>query len=221
MHHRRVVQEKRKLVTDIKRLRDKFAGFEPTLAELRGKYEVAMKEKMLMRLERDRMASRVQGLEEQLRAMAEPAKPEAKAKARRRRRGADTPIEEGPFENPFAELEFEPVAGDRLQLSKTFRGHQNSVSACALHPKKPLLATVSDDETWKLWSVPDCELIMSGEGHRGWVSSVAFHPRGQNLATCAGDNTVTLWDVAFHHTGDLLVSCSMDHTARLWDLSSS
>lgn len=240
MHHRRVVQEKKKLILDIKRLREKFSGFEPTLAELRAKYEVAMKEKMLMRLERDRMASRVEGLEDQLRAVAEPAAPEPMPRARRRKRGADAPIEEGPFDNPFADIEFEPVAGDRLQLSKTFRGHQNSVSALAMHPKKPLLATVSDDETWKLWSVPDCDLIMSGEGHRGWVSSAAFHPRGHNLATCSGDNTVkvwdfvsascaatfadhtqAVWDVAFHHSGDFLVSCSMDHTARMWDLNSS
>lgn len=240
MHHRRVVQEKRKLTQDIKRLREHFVGFEPTLAELRGKYEVAMKEKMLMRLERDRMASRVAGLEAQLAAMAEPAVDAPAPKPRRKRRGEDSAIPEGPGVNPMADLEFEPAAADRFQLSKTFRGHQNSVSAIGFHPKKPLLATVSDDETWKLWSVPDCELIMSGEGHRGWVGGLAFHPRGHNLATCGGDNTVKLWDfvsascsatftehtqavwdVAFHHTGDFLVSCSMDHTARMWDLNSS
>ena len=240
MHHRRVVQEKKKLTLDIKRLREHFVGFEPTLAELRGKYEVAMKEKMLMRLERDRMASRVAGLEAQLAAMAEPAVDAPAPKPRRKKRGEDSPIPEGPGVNPMAELEFEPAPADRFQLSKTFRGHQNSVSSLAFHPKKPLLATVSDDETWKLWSVPDCELIMSGEGHRGWVGGLAFHPRGHNLATCGGDNTVKLWDfvsascsatfvdhtqavwdVAFHHTGDFLVSCSMDHTARMWDLNSS
>ena len=240
MHHRRVVQEKKKLTLDIKRLREHFVGFEPTLAELRGKYEVAMKEKMLMRLERDRMASRVAGLEAQLAAMAEPAVDAPAPKPRRKKRGEDSAIPEGPGVNPMVDLEFEPVPADRFQLSKTFRGHQNSVSAIGFHPKKPLLATVSDDETWKLWSVPDCELIMSGEGHRGWVAGLAFHPRGHNLATCGGDNTVKLWDfvsascsatftehtqavwdVAFHHTGDFLVSCSMDHTARMWDLNSN
>jgi hypothetical protein len=52
MHHKRVVQEKGKLMTDLKRLRKHYMSYEPTLKELQRKYEVAMKEKMLMRLER-------------------------------------------------------------------------------------------------------------------------------------------------------------------------
>ncbi len=36
-----------------------FSKYEPTILELRRKYEAAMKEKMLAGLERDRMAARV------------------------------------------------------------------------------------------------------------------------------------------------------------------
>ncbi|CAN0510216.1 unnamed protein product [Ectocarpus sp. 8 AP-2014] len=94
--------------------------------------------------------------------------------------------------------------------------------------QQAIVATVSDDETWKVWSVPNCDLLMSGEGHRDWVSGVAFHPHGTMLATSAGDNTVKIWDflqascattftdhtqavwgVSFHHSGDFLASCSM------------
>merc|ERR1719235_367866 len=57
MHHRRVVQEKNKLIIDLQRLKRHYEQYEPTLTELRHKYEVAMKEKMLMRLERDRFSS--------------------------------------------------------------------------------------------------------------------------------------------------------------------
>ncbi|KAJ0406908.1 hypothetical protein P43SY_001759 [Pythium insidiosum] len=140
--------------------------------------------------------------------------------------------------NPFLDKRFEPVAPDRLELAKTCQGHANAIAAVAFHPKNPILATVSDDQTWKLWSAPQCELIMSGEGHRSWLAGIAFHPRGTHVATSSGDHTVKLWDFvnascsltlsdhaqpvwesAFHHDGDFLVSASMDHTCKLWDLA--
>merc|ERR1719238_2151275 len=66
MHHKRVVQEKNKLIVDLKRLKNHYSNFEPMLQMMRAKYETAMKEKMLMKLERDRLASRVASLETQL-----------------------------------------------------------------------------------------------------------------------------------------------------------
>merc|ERR1711998_592783 len=66
MHHKRVVQEKNKLLVDLKRLKKHYEQYEPTLTELRHKYEVAMKEKMLMRLERDRFLARAESLQKQL-----------------------------------------------------------------------------------------------------------------------------------------------------------
>jgi sperm-associated antigen 16 protein len=65
---------------------------------------------------------------------------------------------------------FDPPPVERFLLKKTFRGHLNSVAALAFHPRKPVFATVSDDETWKLWSMPACDLIMSGEGHTDWLA---------------------------------------------------
>ncbi|RHY32095.1 hypothetical protein DYB32_002862 [Aphanomyces invadans] len=62
MHHQRVVQEKNSLMDKIKKLRKNIAAYEPLLSELRTKYEVAMKEKMLMRLERDRFMAKTEAL---------------------------------------------------------------------------------------------------------------------------------------------------------------
>lgn len=139
--------------------------------------------------------------------------------------------------NPHAGKVYPPVVADRLNLAKTFRVHDMPVSCVALHPSRSIAATVSDDTTWKLWSIPEGELIMSGEGHRDWVSHCAFHSRGSHLATASGDGTVKVWEfatakckvtfpdhaqavwgVTFIEGEDLLVSASMDHTARLWDL---
>ena len=59
MHHKRTVQEKNAMVKDIKRLKKHYNLYEPTIQELRHKYEVAMKEKMLIKLERDRLFTKV------------------------------------------------------------------------------------------------------------------------------------------------------------------
>lgn len=59
MHHKRVVQEKSKLIADIKRLKRQYENFDPTLKQLQKKYEMAMKEKMLTKLEKDRLFAKV------------------------------------------------------------------------------------------------------------------------------------------------------------------
>jgi sperm-associated antigen 16 protein len=101
------------------------------------------------------------------------------------------------------------------------------------HPQ----ATASDDNTWRMWHVPDGDLIMSGEGHKDWVGGIDFHPRGIGLASASGDATIKIWDfaqqacvatltehtaavwsVAFHDMGEFLASCSLDHCIRLWDV---
>lgn len=66
MHHKRVLQEKNKLINDLKRLKAHLRSYEPTIDELKRRHEVAMKEKMMIRLERDRLKARVKVLEEQV-----------------------------------------------------------------------------------------------------------------------------------------------------------
>ena len=150
-----------------------------------------------------------------------------------------TPIPARDRFNPALNDTFEPT-GSHLSLNKTFKGHLMGVTSLSYNPKKDIVATGSDDTTWKLWSVPNGDLIMSGEGHIDWVGGVEFHPKGNLLATASGDGTVKIWDfvraccaqtfaehgqpvwkVAYHDTGDFLLSCSMDHTVKLWDMNMS
>ena len=265
MHHKRVGQEKNKLLTDLKRLRKHYSQYEPTIKELRHKYEVAMKEKMLMRLERDRINSKLEGLEKRLEGQktagnraqgklgdsteisgsvdAKGAAAKKSTLKERKTAKADASKHNLPAadrENPYAKLDFEPLPVNSMSLQKTFKGHLMSVSDIAIHPKKPVVATASDDTTWKLWSIPNGDLIMAGEGHKDWVAGLSFHPQGTQIATASGDSTVKLWDfqaarctltftehtqavwgVAFHDTGDFLASCSLDHSTRLWDIATA
>eukprot|EP01012_Entosiphon_sulcatum_P029175 TRINITY_DN3549_c0_g1_i1.p1 TRINITY_DN3549_c0_g1~~TRINITY_DN3549_c0_g1_i1.p1 ORF type:complete len:588 (-),score=85.67 TRINITY_DN3549_c0_g1_i1:10-1773(-) len=240
--HNRVVQEKSKLAKDLKRLQAHCQQYEPTIAELRHKYESAMKEKMLVRLDRDKLASRVTVLEEQVRELEgqqKPPPPKEKPSSKKNPNDSSWPKDDQNI-NPFANLSFKPPNNIAAWTARqTIKGHSMSVPRLALHPKSPTLATASDDSTWKLWTVPTGELIISGEGHKGWVAGIDIHPKGTHLATGAGDHSVKLWDfskskcvhtftehtqpvwmVTFHHTGDFLASCSADHTARIWDINS-
>jgi WD40 repeat protein len=245
MHHKRVVQEKNKLITDLRRLRNHLRSYEPTIDELKRKYDSSLKDKTLIRLERDRLKLRLKVVEEELTAAqqlppndAGEKSPKVRSATRSVRKQASFPAE-NIENNPYLDLEFDPANAEGFQLRKSYKGHSNSVSACAFHPKKSIFATASDDETWRLWTIPECELVMSGEGHSSWLSGLHFHPYGSHLATSSGDGTIKIWEFAqarcthtfkehtqavwgceFHYAGDFVASCSMDHTIKIHDLIS-
>lgn len=263
MHHNRVMQEKNRLVGDLKHMRKHFTSYEPTLKQLSQKYQKAVTEKMLTKLERDRMAAKLDDLEATIKpkldeidsgavaadAPGESLKPRARSKdtqgsskkplLKTAPHPDDSKMPVQDRVNPYSMKGVKPCDPSSLRLTNTINAHLVAVSNIAMHPTKPLLASVSDDNTWKVWTVPNGELIMTGEGHRDWIADCAFHPRGTHLATASGDGTVKVWDfsktacsatfsshtqsvwgVSFHDSGDFLASCSMDHTAKIWDLNS-
>ena len=129
------------------------------------------------------------------------------------RKQASFPADD-PSLNPYLDMEFDPANSESYMTRKNFKGHLNSISACAFHPKKPVFATASDDETWKLWNIPDCELIMSGEGHSGWLSDLDFHPHGSHLVSGSGDSTIKIWEFAQARCTHTFT----DHTQAVWGL---
>ncbi|KAK3106404.1 hypothetical protein FSP39_019312 [Pinctada imbricata] len=288
MHHKRVVQEKNKLINDIKRLKRHYAQYEPTLQQLKKKYEVAMKEKMLSKLEKDRAVGQVSGLQSTLKSMESFKGGSAKAISQQapqtmsgqRRNWEMDDDGRGPTQRRLAiermkansadvgnlpenykrhpnDAEFPDDLGINPQLatvkaptghlarsggfrlSNTFQAHSHPISNVTLHPRKQILATTSDDHTWKMWAVPSGDIIMTGEGHTDWVSDCDFHPSGSKLVTSSGDTTVKIWDFSkaecvhtftdhthavwgcsWHTCGDFVASCSMDNTCKVWDLQS-
>lgn len=64
--------------------------------------------------------------------------------------------------NPLLAKNAEPYNYKSTVLSKTQKGHAMAVCSVAIHPKKPIIGTGSDDMFWKIWTVNQSELIMSG-----------------------------------------------------------
>ena len=242
MNHSRVMQEKSQLSSDLKRLQTHAMSIEPTVTELRAKYEACQKEKMLLKLERDKLHTRISALEDQIKKLEGAGDAAAAAATGSKKAGGTAavhsswPADSRP--NPYVNLVVKPPAtpsGYGCKLS--FKAHAMTVTSVSIHPTRPIVATSSDDGTWRLFSLKEGENIMSGEGHKDWVASVAMHPKGNMCATASGDKTVKLWDfvtsscrstlkahtdgvwcVDFQETGELLASGSLDHSARIWDV---
>eukprot|EP00026_Physarum_polycephalum_P005249 Phypoly_transcript_05280.p1 GENE.Phypoly_transcript_05280~~Phypoly_transcript_05280.p1 ORF type:complete len:606 (+),score=91.12 Phypoly_transcript_05280:87-1904(+) len=271
MHHKRLTQEKNRLISDLKKLQKKVEeNLSPELNTFKVKYENAYRELNLVKIERDRYAKKLSEYENGMRT-AEPAQavpaqrskpPERttreKASPTRRteaakakktggagagggqthsEKDAEIPLEDRP--NPFANFNPDAPELTRFISVKMQAAHTAPITSLAMHPTKSICVSTSDDATWKMWSLPDCQLIMSGEGHKDWVSDCDFNPKGNMLVTSSGDNTVKIWDFAnsccsltftdhsssvwscaFHDTGDFVASGSLDHTAKLFDLHS-
>ncbi|XP_071667381.1 sperm-associated antigen 16 protein [Patagioenas fasciata] len=97
MHHKRVSQEKERLISDIKRLKTHYASYEPVLKQLTEKYQTTLRQKMLTSLERDRVAEQVTDLQVTLQNL-EPGRgiwiPVAKAGHEyRRKKGLEGPTQ--------------------------------------------------------------------------------------------------------------------------------
>ncbi|KAK2140802.1 hypothetical protein LSH36_1240g00010 [Paralvinella palmiformis] len=242
MHHKRVVQEKNKLITDIKRLKKHYSSYEPTLRELKQKYETAMKEKMLTKLERDRAIGQVQGLKNTLKSVEHHSSagfdmyngysgPTQRTLELERTKWEGTDVAQiteprHPNDSAFpADDGINPdlakvkgpcphlTRSGGLRLTKSFQAHSLPVSGVALHPRKQILATTSDDGTWKIGTRLATGLC--GQTFYGHVHSVNDVTFNMKMSTLSGHEDAVQC-LVFDRTGDMLVSGGSDLTARIW-----
>lgn len=151
MHHQRVQKEKKKLNENTERLHALQNEYEKKYEELNEKYNFTMKEKTLIKIERDKLKQETMSKKDTL--------PQVQNQ---------TNMSEGKKTKftPFTE-EDPPKVGDLFNykqtvLGKTQKGHSMPVVTVVFHPKKPIIGTGSDDMFWKIWTVNQSELIMSG-----------------------------------------------------------
>jgi len=113
--------------------------------------------------------------------------------------------------------------------------HRDRVTDISFSPDGKILASVSADNTLKLWNVI---LVRSLAGHDRNVWSVSFSPNGKTLASASLDSTINLWNiddgtllqtlkrhrhwltsVSFSPDGKTLASTSSDQIVKLWKLN--
>jgi WD40 repeat protein len=95
-------------------------------------------------------------------------------------------------DDPVARV-FDAVTG--AAWGPPLTGHQGTVNSVAYSSDGLLMATGSEDQTVKLWSVPTHQCIATYTGHTGGVNVVAFSPDHQRVVSAGNDNTLRLWDV--------------------------
>ncbi|XP_061592961.1 sperm-associated antigen 16 protein [Cololabis saira] len=221
---RRVAEEKRSLAGDLRRLRGHRDSLGPALSRLGVQHRAALRHRVLLRLGRDRDPSQDPsqdpGPEEEEETPEEP--PE-----QRPPRDSEFPV------RPAAPSPGQPWRKGSLRLRGSIRAHDLPASCVAAHPGEPLLASGSDDRSWRLWSLRGLrddagvcdvteddvgQLLLTGEGHSDWLTACSFHPDGSKLATTSGDTTLQLWDL-LRRGGGRSVLTLRGHRQPAWGCS--
>lgn len=245
MHHKRVVQEKNKLVVDLKRLKTHYEQYEPTLQELRTKYELAMKEKMLMRLERDRLAARVAAIQAGSIDASTNALPGQTTSKPRGGILAPTATSKARLEERFASGPMPPVQAKALAQAAA------EATALARSTRIPDSKLPTDDIvnpylnglTFEPARATGYKMTGSVKAHGAPVAAIAFHPTKPIFVSASDDCTWRMWavqsasdtelmmngeghrawlaDAEFHPSGTSLATCSGDGIVKLWNLATA
>ncbi len=252
----KTVNEKNLIATDIKTLKKLHEDFQSKISDLKLKYEHLCKSKSLMKLEteklnreKDHKINEINKFQIELEKVDSKAKKDLEVLPLEKRvqmpnKDMIRPGEKTPWPKDIRNNIFLLQNYSSMNMSpgpvKNIRAHDKPCSSLSVHIKKPVVATGSDDATFKIFNMLTQEELASGIGHSEYISGLDIHPKGFFLATCSGDHTVKLWDLynikvkatfydhnaivwstKFHDTGDFLLTASEDSSIKLFDLNTT
>ncbi|KAI9144583.1 WD40-repeat-containing domain protein [Paraphysoderma sedebokerense] len=229
MHHKRVVQEKSKLTQDIKRLNSQHADYENQIKQIQQKYELTLKEKTMIKLERDKLAAKLVSIESS--NVQEEPNPVMPVSKRSTPSPTSTRNEPKSITSPTHPAEPSKPKPKHVVHSKL------TVSKEALLPV--------DDRTNPFCyldlasaTVEKLKCIHSVKAHDAAINSMKFHPKKMVIATCSNDMRWKMWgfprgdllmagdghkswifDCDFHPRGSHLATASGDLTIKIWDFT--
>ncbi|XP_063256176.1 sperm-associated antigen 16 protein isoform X2 [Prinia subflava] len=243
MHHKRVVQEKERLISDMKRLKAHYASYEPVLKQLSEKYQNSLTQKMLTSLERDKAMGQVTGLQAALQSLESGSTKEipgtkvghdctrkkefegptqqALREARQQKfrvvaSGARAAGEDAERKMGRRELKDSEFPAD-AEGSPSFEGAKEHAQPlkCGQYQLSSILK-VHDSAVSCLALQPRKNIVLTGGDDRLW-KTWAF-PDGSILGVGEG-HTDWISGCCFRPSGTQLVTSSGDTTVRIWDLS--
>ncbi|KXN86934.1 Nuclear distribution protein PAC1 [Leucoagaricus sp. SymC.cos] len=78
--------------------------------------------------------------------------------------------------------------------TKSFPGHEHSVSSVRFMPGDQYIISASRDKTIRIFDVASTHQVRTISGHSEWVRWVTPSSDGKIIASCSKDQTVRIWD---------------------------
>ncbi|TFY77049.1 hypothetical protein EWM64_g6963 [Hericium alpestre] len=78
--------------------------------------------------------------------------------------------------------------------TKTFPGHDHTVSSVRFMPGDTQIVSASRDRTIRIFDIASTHLVRTITGHGEWVRCVTPSDDGRLLASCSNDQTARIWD---------------------------